>query len=145
EGERRPMFTSLTQFLRGDNERKKEQLYRLLQNQQPVLFQDLLQGESIAATELLDMTLHEISQIIDERDVTPEVDQVPRPEASDEIRQCNNLNIKRLSPDKYQELCQLCKTSVPILLLEGGQRRAQSRKLPDGVQIMVYRYLRKHL
>lgn len=139
------MFTSLMQFLQGKNEKKKEQLYRLLQNQQPALFRKLLQGEDIAAPELSDTTVHEISQIIYERDVAPEIDQVPQPEVGDEIRQFNKLNMKLLSPERYQELSQLCKSCVPSLLLKNGKHRMASPTLPDGVQVMVYRYLRKHL
>lgn len=144
EGERQAMFNSLTYFLRSKYD-KKEELYRLLQNKQPALFQKLSQGESIAAAELSDETVRGISQIIYERDLAPDVDQVAQPEISEEIRQFNNQHIKKLSPIKYHELCQLCRASVPSLLLDGGQRPVKARKLPDGVQIMVYRYLQKNL
>jgi hypothetical protein len=145
EGERQAMFNSLTHFLRSKDDKKKEGLYRLLQNQQPALFQKLSKGESIATAELSDETVRGISQIIYERDLAPDVAQVPQPEISDEIRQFNNQHIKKLSPIKYDELCQLCRTSVPSLLLDGGQRPVKAGKLPDGVQIMVYRYLQKNL
>jgi len=145
EDERQAMFTSLMHFLHGSDETKKEQLYRLIRNEQPALFQKLIREENIAATELLDSTVHGIGNIIYERDMAPEVEQVPQPEVSYEMKKFNKINVQQLSPERYAELTQLCKSCVPSLLLKSGKHRIGSPTLPDGVQIMMHKYLKKHL
>ena len=146
ESERTAMFESMTYFLSSNDNKWKEQLYRLLQTKQPALFNRLSKGDTISAAEVSDETVRGVSQIIYERNSAPDVNiQVPQPEVGEETKSFNSLHIKKLDPAKYAELCRLCRASVPSLMLDSGQRQIKAGELPDGVQIMVFRYLKKHL
>jgi hypothetical protein len=147
EQERRGMFESMMHFL-GCDIKKENELLRMLQSTQPGLWRKIINKEKVEPGDLSDDVVRGVNQIIYERDTAQDIDiQVPQHVLSTRMREFNDKYISKLSEFHFEQLHGLIRVSVPSLgrFQDNDTKLLPPSILPKEVQIMVFRYLQRHL
>ncbi|KAG9768033.1 hypothetical protein KCU88_g7323, partial [Aureobasidium melanogenum] len=145
ESERAAMYDSMQYFLNNDAERQDD-LLRYLQDRDPAIWRKIRDNVPYGPQDLSDETVRAISQIVYRHDTAKDVQlDVPQEQMTQKMTDFNDTYIVKLTEAKSAELQGLIGSVVPRMALnpEGTQMKPSS--LPENVQLMIHRYLRKHL
>jgi hypothetical protein len=144
------MFASMVHFLQNDPSKANE-ISRMLQSSQPVLFHKICAREKFQAADLTDDSVRGVSQIIYERaaraDDDIDIPLPPQQHVTSEMRRFIDEYTPRLSPAHFEQLQGIIRATVPCMYLVGPEeaRTWAPSRLPENVQIMISKYLQKHL
>ena len=149
EDERNAMFDSLRYFTKENPDMDKyDEFLLLFQTRQPGLYRKHMNGEEYGPKDLNDDVVRGINAIIYQRDTAKHIDiHVPQQEVTGQMKEFNDKYIARLPPMRWNELQDILLTVAPRLRLldkETAQNVSPS-SLPDNVNFMINKYLRKHL
>ncbi|EXJ77763.1 hypothetical protein A1O3_09992 [Capronia epimyces CBS 606.96] len=146
-GERKAMFLSMMHFLSQDGD-KSDQILRMLQSTEPAFWTKLSKSETVRQGDLSDEGLRAVSQIIYDRNTARDVDiVVPQQQLTKRMQQFNVAYMRRLPVARLEELHGIIRSVAPTVALldvDAG-RRVEPNFLPPNVQMMIFKYLNRHL
>ncbi|EHY55708.1 hypothetical protein HRR83_007924 [Exophiala dermatitidis] len=145
ESERVAMYDSMQYFLNNDAERQDD-LLRYLQDRDPAIWRKIRDNVPYGPQDLSDETVRAISQIVYRHDTAKDVQlDVPQEQMTQKMMDFNDTYIVKLTEAKSAELQGLISSVVPRIALNPKGAQMKPSSLPENVQLMIHRYLRKHL